>query len=259
MSCEWQEKLDRYVDAELPAAELASVETHLRSCQSCSADALSRMRIKRLTRLAAANAYLPTPEFRSKLTAKIQGKRREAWAWWPQLAVAAVCILLIVGAAGIWSQRSAGQRGVAELADAHLSTLASANPVDVVSTDRHTVKPWFAGKLPFTFNLPELQNSRFKLVGGRVTYIEQVPAAQLFLDAGRHHVSVFIVQDREPFTRIGSGISTTKDGFNVDSWRERNLRFVAISDAEPGALVELANLFKAAAEQPASSPQREPH
>ena len=259
MSCEWQEKLEQYMDAELPKAELASLETHLRTCQNCAADALIHTRLKRLTRIAGANTYAPTAELRSKVAAQIKGKQRQRWTWLPQLAAAAVCFILIVGAAALWSQRAvARQRTIAELADVHLATLASANPVDVVSTDRHTVKPWFAGKLPFTFNLPELQNTRFKLVGGRVSYIERSPAAQLFLDVGRHHVSVFVVQDREPFSRMATGLSTTRDGFNVDAWRVRDLRFVAISDAESGALEELANLFRTAAQQQNSTPQSEP-
>lgn len=250
MICEWQKRLEEYVDAELPKTELARVEEHLRTCQSCAAAALTHTRFKRLTRLAGANAYVPSTEFRNKIAAQIRGKRRERWVWWPQLAAAAVCFVLVVGAVALWSQRAAArQHTVAELADVHLATLASANPVDVVSTDRHTVKPWFAGKLPFTFNVPELQNTRFKLVGGRVSYIQQNTAAQLFLDVGRHHISMFIVQDREPFSRLTSGVSTTRDGFHVNTWRERDLRFVAISDAETGALVELANLFKAADEQ----------
>jgi len=256
MSCEWQSKLDQYVDAELPTAEFASVEAHLRTCQSCAADAVTQARMKRLTRLAAANAYVPTEEFRSKLTAQIRAKRREAWALWPRLAVAAICMVLIVGAVAIWSQRATRRSAIAELADVHLATLASANPVDVASTDRHTVKPWFAGKLPFTFNLPELQNTRFKLVGGRVAYIEQTPAAHLFLDVGQHHISVFVVRDREQLTPLGSGLAT-KDGFNIERWSEGDLRFVAVSDAEPGALVELANLFNAATKPQTSTPQGE--
>jgi anti-sigma factor RsiW len=258
MSCEWQEKLEQYVDAELPSAELASVEAHLRACQSCAADALTQTRLKRLTRVSAANAYIPTVEFRQKVAAHIAGKKKAQLAWWPKLAIAAVCIALVFGAATMWSQHTAHQREMAELADVYLATLTSANPVDVVSTDRHTVKPWFAGKLPFTFNIPELQNTRFKLVGARVSYIEQTPAAQLFVDVGHHHVSVFVVQDRGPLSRLASGISTTKGGFNLDSWTENGLRFTAISDAESGALAELANLFKAAGNQQTSTPQGEP-
>lgn len=66
---------------------------------------------------------------------------------------------------------------LSEVADLHIATLASANPIDVVSTDRHTVKPWFAGKIPFTFNLPELQNSPFTLLGAKVSYLNQSPGA----------------------------------------------------------------------------------
>jgi len=70
-----------------------------------------------------------------------------------------------------------------EIADLHVSTLASSSPVDVISTDRHTVKPWFQGKIPFAFNLPELQNSEFTLIGGRMTYLDQTPGAHLIYDA----------------------------------------------------------------------------
>ena len=73
---------------------------------------------------------------------------------------------------------------MSELADLHVATLASSNPVDVVSTDRHTVKPWFAGKIPFTFNLPELQDSPFVLVGGRVSYLTNRRGRSLFFVSG---------------------------------------------------------------------------
>jgi anti-sigma factor RsiW len=78
-----------------------------------------------------------------------------------------------------------------------VATIASANPVDVVSTDRHTVKPWFAGKIPFTFNLPDLQGSAFTLVGGRVSYLRQSPGAELIFKIRQHQVSVFIFQEKD--------------------------------------------------------------
>ena len=86
---------------------------------------------------------------------------------------------------------------VSELADLHVATLASANPVDVVSTDRHTVKPWFAGRIPFTFNLPELQDSPFTLVGGKVSYLNQSPGAELIYRVRQHQISVFIFQEKD--------------------------------------------------------------
>jgi anti-sigma factor RsiW len=109
--------------------------------------------------------------------------KRPRWAgpWLPAFAAAAALVLLLVLTA-IWLQRARGEQALGELADLHVSTLASANPVDVISTDRHTVKPWFQGKLPFTFNLPEMQNSPLKLAGGRLAYFQQSPGAQLLFE-----------------------------------------------------------------------------
>ena len=83
-----------------------------------------------------------------------------------------------------------------------MATLASASPVDVISADRHTVKPWFQGKIPFAFNLPELQNSEFSLLGGRMTYLDQTPGAHLIYDVRKHHISVFIFQEQSLRTKL---------------------------------------------------------
>ena len=103
-------------------------------------------------------------------------------------------MLLIAGVliSNYLQMRSARNHLFSEVADLHVATLASSSPVDVVSTDRHTVKPWFQGRIPFAFNLPELQNTDFTLLGGRVTYLDQVPGAQLIYDIRKHHISVFI-------------------------------------------------------------------
>src|SRR3989454_12268228 len=68
--------------------------------------------------------------------------------------------------------------------------------VDVISSDRHTVKPWFQGKIPFAFDLPQLQNSEFSLLGGRMAYLDQTPGAHLIYDMRKHHISVFVFQER---------------------------------------------------------------
>ena len=101
------------------------------------------------------------------------------------------------------SDRSARQQAFSEIADLHVGTLASASPVDVISTDRHTVKPWFQGKIPFSFNLPDLQNTEFSLLGGRLTYLDQTPGAQLIYDYRKHHISVFVFQERSLPASLG--------------------------------------------------------
>jgi anti-sigma factor RsiW len=248
MTCEWRGKLDSYVDTELPGPEAAELEEHLRVCPACAADALQRLQSKRMTQAAARNAFTPRPEFRLKIETMIAARKKPRWvsAWLPKLSVAVALIVLSFFSAGLWLQRSQRRQAVGELADLHVATLASANPVDVVSTDRHTVKPWFAGKLPFTFNLPELQGTPFKLVGGRVTYLGQNPGAQLLFDAGKHHISVFIFQDRNELAKLGSGAATTRSAFNTETWTEGGLRYFAISDVEPAAIGELHNLLASA-------------
>jgi anti-sigma factor RsiW len=142
-------------------------------------------------------------------------------------------------------RRGAEQQLLGELADLHVATLASSNPVDVVSTDRHTVKPWFAGKIPFTFNVPELQTSAFTLVGGKVSYLHQAPGAELIFRVRQHQISVFIFQERD----LGMAPMQSMQGaqsFNVRSWSRDGLVYFAISDVNGQDLDQLCERFKSA-------------
>ncbi len=248
MTCElWRRQLDPYVDSELKEDARAELESHLRTCPSCAAEALGRLQTKLMTQAAGAR-YLPTPQFRLRIEQSIKAKRKPLWAfgWVPKVAMAAAVLAVVIGSAVLWVQHSQREQALTELADLHVATLASANPVDVVSTDRHTVKPWFAGKLPFSFNLPELQGTPFKLVGGRVAYFEHDPAAQLLFSVGRHQLSVFIFQDN-PNAMFSAGTTTTRKlAFNLETWAEGGLRYVVVSDAEPAAVHELSELLRRA-------------
>jgi anti-sigma factor RsiW len=132
-----------------------------------------------------------------------------------------------------------------ELADLHVSTLASANPVDVISTDRHTVKPWFQGKIPFTFNLPELQGTDYTLVGGRVTYLGQIPGAHLIYQIRKHQISVFIFP--EDLVSLRGGARTAKErSFNLQTFTQEGLRYIVFSDVAREDIDKLSTLLIAA-------------
>src|ERR1035441_773214 len=252
MSCDWSGKLDRYVDAELSGSELTEVEAHRRACPACAADALSRLQLKRMTQ-TAGRRFSPAPEFRHKIERSI-GRAMRPWlaGWWPgrwvpALAAAAALVLVLISAA-VWLQYARGEQALSELADLHVSTLASANPVDVVSTDRHTVKPWFQGKLPFSFDLPEMQSSPFKLTGGRLAYFQQSPGAQLLFEVQKHRISVFIFQNRAELSRLNSGSSLRRKlAFSSETWAEGGLRYFIVGDASPADVHGLGELLKSAA------------
>ena len=122
----------------------------------------------------------------------------------------------------------------------------SANPVDVVSTDRHTVKPWFQGKLPFTFNLPELQGSEYKLDGGKLVYFRNQPGAQLIYELRKHELSVFIVQDGGSPATSGGFSAENQNGFSVESWNSAGLHYVILSDAGAADVHALGELVRGA-------------
>jgi anti-sigma factor RsiW len=244
----WQPKLDQYLDSELSAEEMRGMDAHLRECASCASAALGRLQLKRATRLAGQR-YIPNAEFRRRIEQQVaaKGQPRRRWLWVPAL-VAVVVVLVAVVAVGRWYQRSRSQQLLAELADIHVADLASPTPVDVASSDRHTVKPWFQGKLPFTFDLPELQGTGYTLVGGRMAYLQHEPGAHLLYDVGAHHVSVFIFRERPEIERAFPVQDSTSRvlSFHVESWAAGGLRYFAFSDASPEAIEGLCRLLKQA-------------
>lgn len=189
-------KLDTYVDGELPAEEMRAFDVHVKTCPSCAADALARVQMKRSIQTAGMR-FTPSAEFRQRVQQKVTGKqRRPAFRFaWALSGALALVLLLGIGINYTRQRQLRAQQIYTEVADLHVAALASASPVDVISTDRHTVKPWFQGKLPFTFDLPEIVNSDFTLVGGRMAYLEHTPGAQLIYQVRKHRISVFIFED----------------------------------------------------------------
>jgi anti-sigma factor RsiW len=250
MSCEiWQQKIDAYLDAELPEAEAREFDAHLRTCTSCSSQALTRSRLKRSIHLAGTK-FVPDPEFRKRIQNSIAPQKpARRWGWMVGVGAAGAAVLLVIFGSMVWIRQSQRQQLVGELTDLHVATLASANRVDVVSSDRHTVKPWFQGKVPFTFNVPELQDSPFELIGGKVTYLDQNPGAELLFTVRKHVLSVFIFKDSPELDRaLGSGELMHRLSFNIESWAEGGLRYLIITDANRSDIDELRARFVQAAQ-----------
>lgn len=248
MNCEtWQTKLDAYADAELPPDTMQSMAEHLSGCPACTAEVVQIMQQKRVT-AAAGKRYAAAPEFRARIRQQIAGKPAlGGWQWALGLALAAVVVIGLGLAIVLPSRSAARNQLIAGIVDRHVTALASASPVDVVSTDRHTVKPWFAGKLPFTFNLPDLAGSPFTLVGGRMVYVDSEPGAHLIFSVRKHHLSVLILQERGELRVLPAAEKPWRSlSFNVESWSAGGLRYFVVSDAAPEDVSALATLLQQA-------------
>jgi anti-sigma factor RsiW len=241
--------LSALADGELSPELLAVANEHLASCPACTSSALSASLLKSAT-AKAGQRYTPPPQFQDRLIALASRARprpettslasRTAMLGWLTAAM-----LLFVFTGLLWMQsraRVSTERASlsTEVFDQHLASLAGNLPPQVLSTDRHTVKPWFQGKLPFSFNLPEILPKDATLDGANLVYLDGRPVAQLLYSIGKHHVSVF-VREREGATQAGKA---DRSGYHVLGVSTRDLDLSAISDVDPARLAELVDTIQ---------------
>jgi anti-sigma factor RsiW len=240
MNCELLNKSSLYVDGEMEATAQQAFAAHLAGCAECSSAVQEQQELKKAVRIAGKKFSAPPELYQGLRNAgrpKSAARKWMAWRW------AAACLLLIAAFGTGWYLNGRGENAtVAELVDQHVTTLASANPLDVISEDRHTVKPWFQGRLPFTFNLPELNNSEFKLLGGKMVYAQHAPGAELIYQVRQHKISVFIFQGRDVHGRP----SSDNHAFTVNGWEQQGLQYYVVTDAAKEDAEKLRGLLEAA-------------
>lgn len=254
-----QSILSALADGELSSDQLVIANEHLAGCQSCTATALQFSLLKSST-AKAGHRYAPPPHLQERVrrlaSASSPQKKQGSSATWrfSSLGWAAAAAILIIGISIAFIQQreqqsrlAAAQRAalVTEVFDQHVATMAAGTAPQVISTDRHTVKPWFQGKIPFSFNLPQNLPSNTTLDGADLTYLDNQPVAQLLYSLGKHRVSVFIRQ-KPPGASGSNEFQTNHAGFHVMEFTSNGLQVVAISDAEPARLSELVNALRQA-------------
>jgi anti-sigma factor RsiW len=257
-------QIDAFADRELPPDQARAVQQHIAACHPCSLRLLATISLKQST-AAAGHRFDPSPAMLARLTAQLQQntaakpqpKRLLSFPrtsfLWPAIAAA---LLLVAVSLTTWTVRRSHNAVSAELAtelatellDQHLATLSAAAAPEVLSTDRHTVKPWFEGKLPFSFNLPEATAlpPGTTLKGADLTFVGDHPAALLLFTAGKHQVSVFVL-DRNSLAFAPD--ASTRSGFALRSTAAGELRLIAVSDLDPPQLDRLLASL-ASAQQP---------
>jgi len=232
--------LSAFIDDELPAGKHEEIRQHLTGCHACTLRVLSATQLKGAT-ARAGHRFTPPPEVFARLTAHLHSQQQQEktarvylihpTAW----GVLAAGILLAISLLG-WRQLHQANALAAELLDQHLATLSTGAAPQVVSTDRHTVKPWFQGRLSFSFNLPDAEGlpPDTTLNGADLAYFNGQPAALLLFTIHKHQVSVFLTQRANGPTT--TGLPRTRAGFTIDSATTRDLRIIAVSDVNPADL-----------------------
>jgi anti-sigma factor RsiW len=247
MSCqETHELLDGYVDSELDVVTTLLLERHLKECANCRALC---HRYEQFTR--GVQAHVPRFEAPAGLEVKIRTKlglgagsatkpASSAFADWRRWAVAAslIGVLVLTGTLLMLLKRRAGPEILAEqVVSSHIRSLMANHLSDVVSTDQHTVKPWFSGKLDFAPVVKDLSPEGFPLTGGRLDYLDDRSVAALVYKRHQHTINLFIWPS-------GSSNSSPQPlsikGFNIVHWTQGHMTYWAISDLNAVELSEFA-------------------
>ncbi len=250
-----QTLLNALADGELTAEQLASAQEHLSECAACTSQALYQTMLKTATAKAGQRYSLP-PDLQQRLAriashqspatevASVRSVKRPARVF-NYVGWAAAAVLLLVFGSVVAMQRGTQRTALfTEVCDQHIAMLAGNLPPQVLSSDKHTVKPWFQGKLPFSFNLPENLPGDTKLDGANLTYMRNQPAAQLLYSIGKHRVSVFIRE--KTGAAISDGSLEEHAGFHVAGFSGSDLEVVAVSDVDPARLSALVRMIEEA-------------
>ena len=238
--------LHGYFDNELDALDASEFERHIEQCSDCvnELDAMGSLR----SSMRRTQLYEKAPgPLRKKVLASLGSARsvtvfptRSVWSW--LAAAAAILVTVYLGVQLVTSQRpgDVGTELAAEIVDAHLRSLQPGHLVDVVSTDQHTVKPWFDGKLDFSPPVQDFADQGFSLQGGRIDVVHGRTVAALVYARRKHFVNVFIWPTNEKDSAPSSG---SRQGYQWTEWRKAGMEFWAVTDAAPSALEQLRSLL----------------
>jgi anti-sigma factor RsiW len=243
MTCDEAEiLLHALVDGELDAGHAREVEAHLATCAKCAAAARDYREMKKMMADSGLRYTAPS-ELRRRIEASLphaEVPTRRAVLRGFALG-SAVSAMAATGLFAVILRSGDEARLQTEFVSAHLRSLQANHLTDVVSTDQHTVKPWFNGRLDVAPPVVDLSSQGFTLVGGRLDYIDGRPVGALIYRRRQHVINLFVAQGANAETR-----AETVQGFNVHRWSERGLNYWAVSDLAKDELANFCEKFEAA-------------
>ena len=249
--------LPAYLDEELGIAESLRVQKHLTECGDCRQAQDEQLTLRSALRDSDLYAH-PSADFSKRIEAAVRGaakaEARSQRPWWFEslrvesfrwlAAAATLVIVTTIGALAVMnSLRSSHEQLIASAVLAgHIRSLQAGHLIDVPSSDRHTVKPWFQGRLDFSPPVPDLSELGWTLVGGRLDYVDGRPVAVLVYQRRMHNINVFL------WPNHGSAEDAIKQedaqGYQILHWNGAETTYWVVSDLNNAELLELARALR---------------
>ncbi len=240
--------LDAYIDDELDAATAGEILEHLASCPACTQLHEQRVAIRSAVRANALRHVAP-PRLKRTVRRKVRGLEQpvtEPWSmqWWQAVVLGSSTAVL--GALGGWwlAQPHAVDAWPENAVTRHVASLTPEGPrIDVASSDRHVVRPWFQGRLEFAPMVRDLSAQGFDLVGARLDRVGDRQAVAVVYRLHSHVINVF------SWRGTGASAETERDakirGFNVIIWSDRDMNFAVVSDTDSTELKRFTAAYRA--------------
>jgi anti-sigma factor RsiW len=249
MDCpEAQDVIHAYFDGELDLVKTLEFERHIHDCQNCSR--AHKALVATRSSLRGAGLYFKAPlGLEERIRADIRKARGEperrpvsfTWRWMAMaasVAFIAVALWAMLHAPGVSQEKQWAQ----EVRSSHVRSLMGTHLVDVESSDQHTVKPWFDGRLDFAPDVRDFKAQSFPLVGGRLDYLADRPVAALVYRHDKHFINLFIWPTPNEADR--SETESAEQGYSVIHWIRGGMIYWAISDMSDQTLRRFADLYR---------------
>ncbi|HEV2365333.1 MAG TPA: zf-HC2 domain-containing protein [Caulobacteraceae bacterium] len=252
MSCAESLKTQAFLDGEVAGLEAEAVERHIESCPECQAQCADTAALSEAIRRHAPRLSAP---------ADLRRRVEDAWSRERQRGSGPRRLPAFLGGGDFWRGALSGAGATAltaalaivfssppspgTLADqvtgAYARAMMTGRSIAVASSDHHTVKPWFEGRIPLSPPVADFAGQGFRLVGGRLDRLAGAPAAVVVYRHGKHEVDLFVTADRG--RRMPP--AATRHGYHALFWKAGDLDYAAVSDADPAELAAFSNLVRA--------------
>jgi anti-sigma factor RsiW len=249
LNCEQtRDLMNGYVDGEVDLVKSLEIEAHLSDCHACT-QTYNGLRRLRSAVTDSVLRFDPSENFEGRLRSALRRESKQdrkpmllRWRWVIAGASFLGAAFVIWAVAAIFVQPSTGDFLAQEIVSGHVRSLMANHLTDVPSSDQHTVKPWFDGKIDFSPPVKDLSQQGFSLNGGRLDYIGNRPVAVLVYQRRQHPINLFVWPSTGE--REISQKASVRQGYNLIHWTNAGMTYWTVSDLNLAELQQFVQLLQ---------------